>query len=134
MNKYYGLRLVRTFFIATSLIICIVTIATIGAVGGLSIINGDEFDPIRALLALVIGGVVALLSYAFGQLIDLNLKNYEVSWQLKEQIEEANRLNNKTVTLLNKQLKMMYTGFDLDQEIEMKKIEQQLKERRSNLS
>jgi len=134
VNKYYGLRLVRTFFIATSLIICIVTIATIGAVGGLSIINGDEFDPIRALLALVIGGVVALLSYAFGQLIDLNLKNYEVSWQLKEQIEEANRLNNKTVTLLNKQLKMMYTGFDLDQEIEMKKIEQQLKERRSNLS
>lgn len=134
MNKYYGLRLVRTFFIATSLVICIVTISTIGALGGLSIINGEVFDPIRAMLALVIGGVIALLTYAFGQLIDLNLKSYEVSWQLKEQIEEANRLNNKTVTLLNKQLRLMHTGFDLEQEIDMKKIEQQLNDRRSNLS
>ncbi|MEM9952972.1 MAG: hypothetical protein AAF846_15310 [Chloroflexota bacterium] len=134
MNKYYGLRLVRTFFIALSLVISLSTVATIGAIGGLSVINNTDFDPIQAFFVLVIGGLLALVSYAFGQLIDLNLKNYEVSWQLKEQLEEANYLNKKTVTLLTKQMQVMQVGFDLEQEIDIKKVEQQLEARRRNLS
>ena len=134
MNKYYGLRLIRTFFIAASVVVSISTIATIGGLGGLSLAMGESFDPISALIALIIGGLVALLSYAFGQLIDVNLKSYEVSYKLLEQIEESNRLNHKTVNLLNKQLRIMHNQFNLEEDIDMKKIEKQLDERRSNLS
>lgn len=134
MNKYYGLRLTRTFFIASAMVISISTIATIGGLGGLSIIQGEPFDSVRALIALIVGGLVALFCYAFGQLIDVSLKNYEVSYQLKEQIEEANTLNRKTVHLLNKQLRIMHTGFNIDEEVDIKKIEKQLEERRNNLA
>ena len=48
MNKYYGLRLTRTFFIAASVVISISTIATIGGLGGLSILRGNQFDGIQA--------------------------------------------------------------------------------------
>lgn len=136
MNKYYGLRLIRSFFVAASVIISISTIATIGGLSGLSLLRGEGFDGLGALFALVIGGLIALLCYAFGQLIDLQLNNYEVSWKLMEQIEEANKLNHRTVQLLNKQLRIMYTQYNVDGDIEVdvKKIEQQIAERRSKLS
>lgn len=133
MNKYYGLHLIRIFFIAVSIVISISTIATIGGLSGLAFMQGESFDGIQALIALVVGGLISLFSYAFGQLIDVNLKSYEVSYKLLEQIEEANRLNNKTVNLLNKQLRLMHTGFNVEEEIDVRKIEQQLEERRSNL-
>lgn len=133
MNKYYGLHLIRIFFVAASIVISISTIATIGGLSGLALIQGESFDGIQALIALIIGGIISLLCYSFGQLVDVNLKSYEVSYKLMEQIEEANRLNNKTVNLLNKQLRLMHTGFNLDQEIDVRKIEKQIEERRSNL-
>ncbi|GAB5493750.1 MAG: hypothetical protein Phog2KO_39650 [Phototrophicaceae bacterium] len=134
MNKYYGLRLIRTFFISASAVISIFIIGTVGALGGLSILNGATFDGIQAILLVIAGGLVALLSYAFGQLIELQLKNYEVSWKLYEQIQEANKLNNKTVQLLNKQLKIMRLQYNLDEEIDIKHIERQLDDRRNKLS
>ena len=79
------------------------------------------------------GGLVALLCYAFGQLIDLQLKNYEVSWKLMEQIEEANKLNNRTVQLLNKQLRIMQVHFNVSDDIDVKLIEKQIEERRNKL-
>lgn len=133
MNKYYGLRLAKTFFIAASLVISIAAVATVGALGGMSIVTESEFDLLQGFFALVIAGVTALIFYAFGQLIDLNLKNYEVSWQLKEQLEEANDLNKKTVALLTRQMKMMQSGYDLDKDLELRKIEKQLEERRRSL-
>ena len=134
MNKYYGLRLIRTFFISASAVISIFIIGTVGALGGLSILNGVPFDGIQAILLVIAGGLVALLSYAFGQLIELQLKNYEVSWKLYEQIQEANKLNNKTVQLLNKQLKIMRLQYNLDEEIDIKHIERQLDDRRNKLT
>lgn len=133
MNKYYGLHLIRVIFVAASIVISISTIATIGGLSGLALIQGESFDGIQALIALIIGGIISLLCYSFGQLVDVNLKSYEVSYKLLEQIEEANRLNNKTVNLLNKQLRLMHTEFNLDQEIDVRKIEKQIEERRSNL-
>ena len=134
MNKYYGLRLIRTFFISASAVISIFIIGTVGALGGLSILNGVPFDGIQAILLVIAGGLVALLSYAFGQLIELQLKNYEVSWKLYEQIQEANKLNNKTVQLLNKQLRIMHSQYNLDEEIDIKHIERQLDDRRNKLT
>lgn len=134
MNKYYGLRLIRTFFIAASAVISIFTIGTIGGLGGLSILQNQSFDGVQAMMLLVMGGLVALLCYAFGQLIDLQLKNYEVSWKLMEQIQEANKLNNKTVQLLNKQLRIMQVNFNVGEDIDVKHIQSQIEERRNNLS
>lgn len=134
MNKYYGLRLIRTFFISASAVISLFTIGTIGGLGGLSIIQGHSFDGMQAMMVLVMGGLIALLCYAFGQLIDLQLKNYEVSWKLMEQIEEANKLNNKTVQLLNKQLRIMQVHFNVSEDIDVKLIEKQIAERRNNLA
>ena len=133
MNKYYGLRLIRTFFISASAVISIFIIGIVGALGGLSILNGASFDGVQAILLVIAGGLVALLSYAFGQLIELQLKNYEVSWKLYEQIQEANKLNNKTVQLLNKQLRLMRVQYNLDEEIDVKHIERQLDDRRNKL-
>ncbi len=133
MNKYYGLRLIRTFFISASAVISLFTIGTIGGLGGLSIIQGHSFNGIQAIMLLVMGGLVALLCYAFGQLIDLQLKNYEVSWKLMEQIEEANKLNNRTVQLLNKQLRIMQVHFNVSEDIDVKLIEKQIEERRNKL-
>ena len=133
MNKYYGLRLIRTFFISASAVISLFTIGTIGGLGGLSIIQGHSFNGIQAIMLLVMGGLVALLCYAFGQLIDLQLKNYEVSWKLMEQIEEANKLNNRTVQLLNKQLRIMQVHFNVSDDIDVKLIEKQIEERRNKL-
>ncbi|MEO1646799.1 MAG: hypothetical protein AAFR67_16540, partial [Chloroflexota bacterium] len=104
MKKYYGLRMVSIFFLATSIIISISTVATIGAMWGMSIFGEADFNNIQALVTLIGGGMLALIFYAFGQLIDLQLTNYEASSKLIEQIEYANKLNNKTVQLLNKQL------------------------------
>ena len=134
MNKYYGLRLIRTFFIAASIVISISTIATIGGLSGLSFARGASFDGIQAMIALIAGGLISLLCYAFGQLIDVNLKSYEASHKLLQQIEEANRLNNKTVNLLNKQLRLMHTGFNVEEELDLKKIEKQIEARRNNLA
>jgi|GEM_PF-7073700 len=134
MNKYYGLRLTRTFFIAASVVISISTIATIGGISGLAMLRGEVFNGVQAMIALIVGGLIALFCYAFGQLIDVNIKSYEVSYKLLEQIEEANTLNRKTVHLLNKQLRIMHTGFNLDEDVEVKKIEKQLEERRNNLA
>lgn len=133
MNKYYGLRLICTFFISASAVISLFTIGTIGGLGGLSIIQGHSFNGIQAIMLLVMGGLVALLCYAFGQLIDLQLKNYEVSWKLMEQIEEANKLNNRTVQLLNKQLRIMQVHFNVSEDIDVKLIEKQIEERRNKL-
>lgn len=134
MNKYYGLRLIRTFFISASAVISLFTIGTIGGLGGLSLIQGHSFDGVQAMVVLVMGGLVALFCYAFGQLIDLQLKNYEVSWKLMEQIQEANKLNNKTVQLLNKQLRIMQVHFNVSEDIDVKLIEKQIEERRNNLA
>lgn len=133
MNKYYGLRLVKTFFLAASVVISISVIATVGGLGGLSVIRGETFDGTQALIALISGLLLALLCYAFGQLIDLQLKNYEVSWKLMEQIREANKLNNKTVDLLKKQLRILHVTNNIDEEVDVEVIEKQLKQRRENL-
>ncbi len=133
MNKYYGLRLVKTFFLAASVVISISVIATVGGLGGLSFVRGETFDGMQALIALIIGLLLALLCYAFGQLIDLQLKNYEVSWKLMEQIREANKLNNKTVDLLKKQLRILHVTNNIDEEVDVEVIEKQLKKRRENL-
>ncbi|MEL6405807.1 MAG: hypothetical protein AAFR81_15670 [Chloroflexota bacterium] len=133
MKKYYGLRMVSIFFLATSIIISISTVATIGAMWGMSIFGEADFNNIQALVTLIGGGMLALIFYAFGQLIDLQLTNYEASSKLIEQIEYANKLNNKTVQLLNKQLRIMHVEFDLEKEIDVREVEKQIQERREKL-
>lgn len=133
MKKYYGLRMVSIFFLATSIIISMSTVATIGAMWGMSIYGEADFNNIQALITLIAGLMSALIFYAFGQLIDLQLTNYEASSKLIEQIEYANKLNNKTVQLLNKQLRIMHVEYNLEQEINVQEVEKQLQERREKL-
>ncbi|MEL6525331.1 MAG: hypothetical protein AAFQ07_06430 [Chloroflexota bacterium] len=63
----------------------------------------------------------------------INVTNYEASSKLIEQIEYANKLNNKTVQLLNKQLRIMHVEYNLEQEIDVQEVEKQIQERREKL-
>lgn len=119
MKKYYGLQMIRVFFLAIAVIVCITAIGAIGYIVSQVMFDGQALDVIQLLAILVFGGLIALVFYVLSQLIDLEIQNYEASWKLIEQIYKANELNSKTVELLNKQMKMIrnlknYEGDDVE--------------------
>jgi ABC-type bacteriocin/lantibiotic exporter with double-glycine peptidase domain len=133
MKKYYGLQLIRVFFLAVALIVCITSIGAIGYIVAQVVLANQVLDVILLLAILVFGGLLALVFYVLSQLIDLQMQNYEASWKLLQQIAKANELNTKTVELLNKQMRMMsgmkkYEGEDISVE-----VQHQIKQRRTRL-
>ena len=134
MKKYYGLQLIRTFFLAASIVISIVTVASIGTLGAAAMLNEIAFDAIQALTVLISGGLIALLCYAFAQLIDLQLTNYSASAQIFKQMKEANEQNAVIADLLQKQLQIMRLQSNLPQDVDVDAIQKQLEERRKKLS
>jgi hypothetical protein len=133
MRKYYGLQLIRVFFLGVALVVCISSIGAIGFIVSQIMFNGQTLDVIQLWAILVFGGLIALVFYVLSQLIDLQMQSYETSWKLLEQIHKANELNAKTVELLNKQMKMIrglknYEGEEVEVDVRA-----QIEQRRSRL-
>ena len=82
MKNYYGLKLARAFYFVLSFV---VAVATVGAVGyqlaqanfDTSIINWQQ-----TMIYLIVGGLIALTSYVFSQLVDVSLQQYQQSTRI----------------------------------------------------
>lgn len=133
MKKYYGLQLIRVFFLAIAVIVCIIAIGAIGYIVSQVMFDEQALDVIQLLAILVFGGLIALVFYVLSQLIDLQMQSYEVSWKLLEQIHKANELNSKTVDLLNKQMKMIRNLKSYDGDDIAISVQSQIEERRAKL-
>lgn len=133
MKKYYGLQLIRVFFLGVALVICITAIGAIGYIVAQIVFTEQILDIVLLLSILIFGGLIALVFYVLSQLIDLQMQNYEASSKLLEQIHKANQLNTKTVELLNKQMRMMRGMNDYEGEDIPVTVEHQIEKRRSQL-
>lgn len=133
MKKYYGLQLIRVFFLGVAFVVCITAVGAIGYIVAQVVLANQVLDIILLLSILIFGGLIALIFYVLSQLIDLQMQNYEASSKLLEQIYKANELNAKTVELLKKQMQMM-RGMNNDEgEDIIVNVEHQIKQRRSRL-
>lgn len=134
MKPYYGLKLIRTFFLSLAIIICIVAIASIGTLFGVALFNSIPFDPLRAFSILVTGGFIALLCSAFAQLIDLQLENYAATAALAAEMKAVKEQNAEVVKLLAKQMQLLRLQGNLPQDSDLDAIQQQLELRRKKLT
>jgi cell shape-determining protein MreC len=134
MKPYYGLRLIRTFFLSLAIIICIVALASLGTLFAIALFSGNNFDLLRAFFILVTSGFIALLCSAFAQMIDLQLENYSATQALEAQMKELKQQNLEVINLLNKQLQTLRVQANLPQQADLDVIQQQLEERRKKLT
>jgi hypothetical protein len=134
MKPYYGLRLIRTFFLSLAIIICIAAVASLGTLFVISLFNKNSFDLLQAFFILVTSGFIALLCSAFAQMIDLQLENYTATQALESQMNEVKQQNLEVINLLNKQLQLLRLQGNLPQQADLDVIQQQLEERRKKLS
>jgi hypothetical protein len=134
MKPYYGLRLIRTFFLSLAIIICIAAVASLGTLFVISLFNKNSFDLLQAFFILVTSGFIALLCSAFAQMIDLQLENYTATQALEAQMNEVKQQNLEVINLLNKQLQLLRLQGNLPQQADLDVIQQQLEERRKKLS
>jgi hypothetical protein len=134
MKPYYGLRLIRSFFLSLAIILCIVSVAAVGALFGFALFNSIPFNAWQAFSILIIGGLIALLSSAFAQLIDLQLENYAAIEALEAEMKEIKAQNAEVLKLLEKQIQGMRLRTGVQQEPDLDVIQQQLEERRKKLS
>jgi hypothetical protein len=133
MKPYYGLRLIRTFFLALAIIICIVAVASLGTLFAISLFTESSFDMLQAFFILVTSGFIALLCSAFAQMIDLQLESHSKTESLEAELKEIKAQNLQVIGLLEKQLQAMRLRGNLAQEPDLDVIQQQLEERRKKL-
>lgn len=134
MKPYYGLRLIRTFFLTLAIIICIVSVASIGTLFGVALFNEMPFDALQAFFVLVTGGFIALLCSAFAQMIDLQLENYAATAALAADMKTVKEQNADVLKLLDKQIQLLRVNGKLAQEPDLDVIQQQLEQRRKKLT
>jgi hypothetical protein len=133
MKPYYGLRLIRTFFLSLAIIICIAAVGSLGTLFVISLFNDGSFDLLQAFFILVTSGFIALLCSAFAQMIDLQLENFDATKALEQQMNETKQQNLEVLNLLNKQLQTLRVQGHLPQDPDLDVIQQQLEERRKKL-
>jgi len=128
MQKYFGLRLLRTFFIALAGLIAIFSL-----VATATMISNGTIDMMQALAIVLTSGVVSLLLYAFAQIIDIHIRNYQTSWRVLRQTAKANELNNQILQVLGVQLELMKIEFKMGDDNEVNAIIKQIQLRRERL-
>jgi hypothetical protein len=133
MKPYYGLRLIRTFFLSLAIIICIVALASIGTFFVISLFTENDFDMLQAFFTLITSGFIALLCSAFAQMIDLQLETHGTMLAQQEEMKEMKAQNAEVLKLLDKQLQLMRLRGTVSQESDLDVIQQQLDERRKKL-
>ena len=133
MKPYYGLRLIRTFFLSLAIIICIAALASIGTLFAISLFSEADFDLLQSFFVLITSGFIALLCSAFAQMIDLQLESHSKLLAQEEAIQEMKAQNADVLKLLDKQLQLMRLRGTVSQEPDLDVIQQQLDERRKKL-
>jgi len=128
MQKYYGLRLLRTFFISLAGLISIVAL-----VSAVSMASNGTIDLMQALTIIIVSGIASLFLYAFAQMADLQIKNYQTSWRVLRQIAKANELNSQILEVLEVQLELMKIEFKMGDNNEVNAILKQIRLRRERL-
>ena len=101
MKAYYGLRLIRTFFLALAVIICIAAVASLGTLLVIALFSNTPYDFLQAFFILVTSGFIALLCSAFAQMIDLQLQNYEATSKFIEHLQSNIKERIKLVICLD---------------------------------
>lgn len=129
MKPYYGLRLIRTFFLALAIIICIAAVASLGTLFAISLFTESTFDLLQAFFILVTSGFIALLCSAFAQMIDLQLESHAKTEVLEAQLAEIKAQNTELMKLVQN----LRVAGRLSHEPDSDMVQQQLEDRRKKL-